>query len=99
MADEPVAAAVPSWARNPLRGEIAGQEQQVGQRAASGPLEALQAGYQASATGLAFRGRLPDVVLDPQHSKWYEKAVATVGQMASEAPEMIAGAVGGGVAG
>lgn len=68
-------------------------------RDASGPLEALQAGYQGSATGLAIRGKLPDVVLDAQHAKWYEKALASVGQMVSEVPEMVVGAVGGGVAG
>lgn len=68
-------------------------------RAASGPLEALQAGYQASATGLAIRGRLPDVILAPQHAKWYEKALATVGQTGAEVLEMFAGGVAGSVAG
>src|SRR3990167_6592884 len=67
--------------------------------AASGPLEAVQAGYQGSATGLALRGRLPDIVLDANNAKWYEKALASVGQMGSELPLMVAGAAGGGVVG
>lgn len=71
----------------------------VAARAAHGPLEALQAGYQGSATGLALRGRLPDVVLDSQHSKWYEKALATIGQMGAEAPEMVVGGVLGAMGG
>ena len=45
-------------------------------RAASGLLEAAQAGYQGSATGLAVRGKLPDIVLDQNNAKWYEKALA-----------------------
>lgn len=69
------------------------------QKVASGIGEAWQAGYQGSATGLALRGKLPDVVLDAHHSKWYEKLVASAGQMVSEVPEMIAGAVAGGAAG
>lgn len=93
---EPDTAVAPAWASAPVVGSPAST---VTQRAAHGPLEALQAGYQGSATGLMFRNRLPDVVLDPQHATWYEKALASVGQMASELPEMIAGGVGGGVAG
>src|SRR3990167_5344207 len=67
--------------------------------AASGPLEAVQAGYQGSATGLILRGRLPDIVLDANNAKWYEKALASVGQMGSELPLMVAGAAGGGMVG
>lgn len=67
-------------------------------RTAASLLDAVQAGYQGSATGLALRGRLPDVVLDQQHAKWYEKAAAAGAQMVSELPEMaIGGALGGAV--
>lgn len=71
----------------------------TGARTASGVLDAIQAGYQGSATGLAVRGKLPDVVLDPSHTKWYENALATTAQTASDIPEMIAGGAVGAVAG
>ena len=60
---------------------------------------AWTAGYQGSVAGLVDRGRLPDVVLDPQHSKWYERAVSGLSQIVNEGPESIAGAVVGGMAG
>lgn len=66
---------------------------------AVGVLESLQAGYQGSATGLAIRGKLPDIVLDPSHATWYEKALGMVGQVVSEIPEMVAGSFLGGSAG
>lgn len=68
-------------------------------RSAAGILDAIQAGYQGSATGLAIRGQLPDVVLDAHHSKWYEKASAGFAQVVSELPEMAVGAYVGGTAG
>lgn len=68
-------------------------------RTASGALEALQAGYEGSATGLFVRGRLPDVVLDSTHSKWYEKALASTAQVVSEIPEMVIGGSFGGALG
>lgn len=68
-------------------------------RHASGVLDALQAGYQGSATGLAVRGKLPDVVLDPQYSTWVERLSAGAAQMGSEIPEMVLGAMGGSMAG
>ena len=61
--------------------------------------DALTAGWQGSATGLALRGKLPDVVLDPQHAPWYHKLAAGGAQMASELPEMVGGAALGGLAG
>ena len=64
------------------------------QRVGHGVSDAIVAGFQGSATGLINRGRLPDVVLDPQHAKWYEKLVASGSQMVSELPEMIGGALG-----
>src|SRR3990167_10179200 len=68
-------------------------------RPASGAYEAFLSGVQGSATGLALRGRLPDIVLDAQHAKWYEKALASIGQMGAEVPAMWGGAVLGGGAG
>ena len=69
------------------------------ERRGSGPWDALVAGYQGSATGLALRGKLPDVVLDPSHAKWYEKAIAGASSMVSELPEMVAGGIAGAAAG
>lgn len=66
---------------------------------AHGAWNALVAGYQNSATGLTQRGRLPDVVLDPQHSKWWEKTLATAASTAADLPEMAMGAAMGGVVG
>ncbi len=68
-------------------------------RTAHGVFEAAQAGYQASATGLLQRGRLPDIVLDPSHKKWYESAVSAAASTISDLPEMIAGGAAAGAAG
>lgn len=68
-------------------------------RTASGVWEAAQAGYQASATGLLQRGRLPNIVLDPSHKKWYESAVSAAASTISDLPEMIAGGAAAGAAG
>lgn len=89
----PVKATKQSWEDAPITTPAAQP------KAADGLLEDLQAGYQGSATGLAVRGKLPDIVLDPHHSKWYDRLTAGVGQLASEAPEMVAGAVMGTTAG
>ncbi|HEX3139206.1 MAG TPA: hypothetical protein VHQ87_04085, partial [Rhizobacter sp.] len=70
-----------------------------GPRVASGIGDAWTAGYQGSLAGLADRNKLPDVVLDPHHAKWYEKLVAGASQMVNEGPEMIGGAVAGGAGG
>lgn len=71
----------------------------AGPRAASGVMDAIQAGYQSSATGLAARGKLPDVQLDPHHSAWYERLAAGGTQLAAEFPLMVAGGIGGAAAG
>ncbi len=63
-------------------------------RIAQGIGDAFMAGVQSSASGLMYRGKLPDIVLDPHNAKWYEKAVAAIGQMGADLPEMI---VGGGL--
>lgn len=68
-------------------------------RKAEGVFDAIQAGYQGSATGLAFRGKLPDIELDPHHSKWYERAAAGLAQVGAEFVPGVVGAFGGGAAG
>jgi len=70
-----------------------------GPKYASGISEALSAGYQGSLAGLADRGRLPDIVLDPHNSKWYERLAAGAAQLFNEIPESIAGAAAGAPAG
>ena len=77
--------------------EVADRRKQP--RVASGVGEAFSAGYQGSVAGLIDRGKLPDIVLDPQHSKWYEKLAASAAQLFNEGPEMIGGAMAGGAAG
>src|SRR5258708_630086 len=69
------------------------------QRQGSGPWDAWVAGYQGSIRGLELRGKLPDVVLDPQHAKWYEHAISSASGIVSELPEMIVGGAAGGLAG
>jgi hypothetical protein len=68
-------------------------------RAASGLVESLQAGFQGSAPGLAWRGKLPDLVMDPQHAAWWERAATGIAQVASELPLMGVGGAAGGAAG
>jgi len=64
------------------------------QRVGSGVGDAFVSGLEGSSGGLLTRGRLPDVVLDPQHAKWYEKLTASAGQMIGDLPAMTAGALG-----
>ena len=68
-------------------------------REAHGLIEAAQAGWQGSATGLAARGKLPDVQLSSTDNKWYERLAASGTQMAAELPLMVAGGIGGAAAG
>ena len=68
-------------------------------REPSGLLEHIQAGFQGSAPGLAWRGRLPDLVMNPEHSKWWERAAAGFAAVGAELPLMIGGALAGAPAG
>ena len=68
-------------------------------RAASGAMESIQAGFQGSAPGLAWRGKLPDLVIDPQHASWWERALSSATHVGSELGLMIPGAIAGGMAG
>ncbi len=68
-------------------------------RPASGVLESIQAGFQGSAPGLAWRRKLPDLVIDPQHAAWWERALSSATHVGSELGLMIPGAIAGGMAG
>ena len=74
-------------------------ERRARPRLAADMLDAIRSGFQGSATGLALRRGLPDVVLDPYHSTWYEKALAGTTQVLSELPLMIGGGAAGTIAG
>lgn len=95
MAGFDLATATPTAAANGFDFTTAKPVARIG----SGPLDAIQAGYQGSATGLMIRGRLPDVVLDHSHATWYEKALSSAAGTVSEFPEMVAGGVLGRVLG
>ena len=69
------------------------------QREAHGFIQAGEAGYEASVTGLVTRGMLPEVVLDPHHAKWFEKLASGIGQLAGDFPAMIGGGALAGFAG
>ncbi|HEX6992386.1 MAG TPA: hypothetical protein VF151_10890 [Gemmatimonadales bacterium] len=66
---------------------------------AHGPLQAIEAGFQSSATGLWWRHKLPDLVLDPANSHWWERVLAGGAQVGAELPLMIGGSAAGGAAG
>ena len=68
-------------------------------RVGHGAWDSLVSGYQQSATGLTIRGKLPDITLDPQHTKWYESLLQSAGAMVPDIPEMAMGAGLGAVAG
>lgn len=61
-------------------------------------LEALDAGWQMSVSGLIKRGTRPNVVL-PEDAPMYLKIASEVSTLAGDLPAMVAGAFGGGVAG
>jgi hypothetical protein len=58
----------------------------------------LEAGWQNSVTGLATRGRTPEVALS-EDSPWYARLTSSLATMAGDAPAMVAGFAGGAVAG
>lgn len=65
-------------------------------RQATGFLDAIEAGFDMSVTGL-LRQR-PDVVL-PEHAPMYMRIASQVSQLAGDLPAMVAGGVAGGAAG
>ncbi len=60
--------------------------------------EAFHAGWENSATGLATTGHLPDTVL-PEHAGFFSRLASNVGQLAGDAPAMLAGGFFGGMVG
>lgn len=60
--------------------------------------DAVVAGFQNSATGLALRGELPEQQLG-EDAPWYHRLAAGAAGLAADLPLSIAGAVGGAVAG
>lgn len=67
-----------------------------GPREAVGTLEHLQAGLQGSVVGMLWRGKLPDLIMNPEHAKWWERAATGIGAIAPDiVPIMMpAGAIG-----
>ena len=65
------------------------------QREAKGFLESAQAGLQASAPGLLWRGKLPELVLNPETASWWERAVSGIAQIGAELPIMVPAAIAG----
>src|SRR4051812_10180991 len=60
--------------------------------------DALLAGIQSAALGLAYQRKLPDVMLG-EDAPWYHRLAAGAAGLVVDAPLMLAGAIGGGVAG
>lgn len=68
-------------------------------KAADSLYQDFRAGYQDSSAGLAFRGKLPDVVLDQTHAAWYDKLATSAGKMLGDFPAMVVGGLAGAVEG
>jgi hypothetical protein len=64
-----------------------------------GAWNAFRTGVERSGTGLLLRGRLPNIELDPHHAKWYENALASVGEIGADIGQTIIGGVAGTIAG
>lgn len=88
-AEPPQAQAAP-WQNDPVVAP-AQQAQGIGQ--------SFKAGLESSSTGLMYRGKLPDITLDPSHASWYEKLAEGAGQTLGDLPEMAVGAAGGSMIG
>lgn len=58
----------------------------------------LEAGWQQSVTGLATRGKVPDVALT-EDSPWYGRLATSLSTMAGDSPAMLVGFGGGALAG
>lgn len=66
--------------------------------AADGILEALEAGWEMSVTGLVTRGEAPDTIL-PEDAPMAARIASQISTLAGDVPAMIAGAFGGGALG
>lgn len=84
------------WENDPV---VASPSEPAAPTEAKGFVEHVQAGFQASAPGLAWRGKLPDLVMNPETSKWWERLATGVTQVASELPIMIPAGAAGAAAG
>lgn len=60
--------------------------------------DAIIAGLQSSAMGLAIRRKLPEIELSPD-ARWYERVAAGAANITADLPLAVAGAVGGAAAG
>lgn len=58
-------------------------------------MEALEAGFQGSVTGLLARGKKPDMAL-PENPDMAQRIAASLGTVAGDMPAMVAGAIVGG---
>ncbi|MEK9753955.1 MAG: hypothetical protein VW338_12220, partial [Rhodospirillaceae bacterium] len=67
-------------------------------RQAQSIYEAVVAGLQSSATGLAVRGKLPEQQLS-EDAPWYYRAASGAGNVVADLPLSVVGAVAGGAAG
>lgn len=93
-APKPVAASI--WDAYP---EAPKQPGTQAPRKASGLIESAQAGLEASVPALAWRQKLPSLVMDPEHSKWWERLAGGIAQVVPDLSVMIPGGVAGAVAG
>ena len=84
------------WQSAPLAEPYTGPERR---QTARGVLQAAEAGVESSVAGLYARGKLPDLILDPSNTKWYESLASTVGQTIPDIPVMALGRVLGAFAG
>lgn len=89
----PVAEPTDIWGAAPIVGSTVPSP-----KAAKDIGDAIIAGLQNSATGLALRGKLPEQQLSAD-APWYMRAAAGVGEVVADTPLSIAGAVAGAVAG
>lgn len=75
-----------------------GADGNVVPKPASSFVEALEAGWQMSVTGLLKNGKMPDTVL-PEDAGMFYRIAAGVGSIAGDIPAMVAGGIGGGALG
>lgn len=69
----------------------------AGPKVADGPLQALEAGWQSSVSGLVLRGRNPDVIPSDK-AGWMADALTASGQLAGDlVPGIVGAAIGSGV--
>ena len=85
-------------AKDPLRTTIGQQAPDAMAEEADTFLEALEAGFQMSVSGLVGRGKAPDLMVSEDSGMFY-RIVSQIGTLVGDVPAMIAGGIGGGAAG